>query len=207
MSLIVDKSGAIDSIPRLDFVQLELGCSGQKTRKDAIGIDLLDAPGVDIVGEASAVLATLPPDCADKICSSHMFEHVTDVAALLLECQRVLRPGGQLEVVVPHFSNAFFYSDPTHRTFFGLYTFCYFARGGTFRRTIPGYARLEFLELEEVRLVFKTFRPRYISYGFRKIVERIVNLASFTQEIYEDSFSRLIPCYEIHFHLRKSHPD
>src|SRR6185312_2948084 len=37
----------------------------------------------------------------------------------------VLEPGGEFRAVVPHFSNLHFYSDPTHRTFFGLYTFSY----------------------------------------------------------------------------------
>jgi hypothetical protein len=36
-----------------------------------------------------------------------------------------LEQGELIEIIVPHFSNPHYYSDPTHVRFFGLYTMSY----------------------------------------------------------------------------------
>jgi SAM-dependent methyltransferase len=36
------------------------------------------------------------------------------------EIHRVTRPGGTVKIVVPHFSSANAFTDPTHRSFFGF---------------------------------------------------------------------------------------
>jgi hypothetical protein len=51
---------------------------------------------------------------------------VPDLPRLIEELGRVMAPGAALTIIVPHFSNPFYYSDPTHRTPFGLYTMAYF---------------------------------------------------------------------------------
>lgn len=47
----------------------------------------------------------------------HFLEHVKDPIALLRECQRVLVPGGHLNVVVPHWNTQLAHSDLDHKTF------------------------------------------------------------------------------------------
>jgi SAM-dependent methyltransferase len=134
---VIDKRCMLGSISSLKMVTLELGCGNRKRNKDAIGIDMLDYPDVDIVGDVYEVLRSLPNGCIDAVQSHHFVEHVPDVPRLLAELARVLRPNGLLEFVAPHFSNPYFYSDPTHRNFFGLYTFCYYASGSPFSRQVP----------------------------------------------------------------------
>src|SRR5579864_4351447 len=104
----------------------------------------------------------MSPGAVREVYSRHFFEHVDDVQRLLLAISRVLRPGGIMRVVVPHFSNPWFYSDPTHRTHFGLYTFAYFARCSIFKRPVPGYVRNVDYELTKVQLLFRSppFRTR-----------------------------------------------
>ena len=62
-----------------------------------------------------------------EIYSRHPLEHVRNFLPLMAELHRVTRPGGRIEIIVPHFSNPYGYSDPTHVRHFGLYTFFYFA--------------------------------------------------------------------------------
>src|SRR5258708_4607940 len=120
-------------------VRLELGCGDHKVDPDAIGVDLLAAPGVDIVGDAFDVLSALEPGSVDEIFSAHFLEHVGDARAMLAACARVLRPGGTFRAIIPHFSNPYFYSDPTHDRTYGLYTFSYLVRDTFTTRGVPQY--------------------------------------------------------------------
>ena len=108
-------------------VIIELGCGPNKTAADVIGIDLLPLPGVDIVHNTEEGLHFIPDNSVDEISSSHFLEHIVNFESLMKEIHRVLKPGGLNKVTVPHFSNPHYYSDFTHKRFFGLYTFDYFS--------------------------------------------------------------------------------
>jgi hypothetical protein len=102
---------------------------------------------------------------------------------------------------VPHFSNPYFYSDPTHRRFFGLYSFSYFAEDKIFSRTIPGYSRLPDLVLQDVQLRFYSpFRQRK---RLKKFLGKIFVRTVYAMEFYEEFLSQLFPCYEIRYLVRK----
>jgi SAM-dependent methyltransferase len=168
----------------------------------SIGVDLRDHDCVDVVGDALEVLATLSVGTVAAIRSYHFVEHVTDVGALMAESARVLKPGGLLEIIVPHFSNPYYYSDYTHKTPFGLYSMCYFASDTLFRRRVPQYRTLP-LNLCDVTLLFKSTPPFYGRHAIKRLLGFAVNLSRYTQEMYEEGFSWLIPCYEIGYLLRK----
>jgi len=103
-------------------VVLELGCGEYKENPASIAVDVLAHPAVDVVGDAIEALLATPPGSVDLIRSRHFLEHIEDTTGLLRASRRALRDGGSFSATVPHFSNAHFYSDPTHKTFFGLYT-------------------------------------------------------------------------------------
>ena len=184
-------------------VVLDIGCGPRKKDIASIGIDVLQFPGVDIVGDVHEVLALLPDGSVDRIYSSHFMEHLIELGALIRELERVLKPGGELRVIVPHFSNPYFYSDPTHKTPFGLYTFCYFAECDLFSRKVPSYGHKAVLKLEKVSLLFKSSPPFYVRYGFKRVAQWFVNLFTYNQEFYEDMLTGIIFCYEIDFLLVK----
>jgi SAM-dependent methyltransferase len=195
---------ARQAIDARDIPRIELGCGGAKMRPDAIGIDLLDQPAVDIVGDVFSALALLPESSTGEIFASHFVEHIEDLPRLIAECSRVLRPGGRIEFIVPHHANPYFYSDYTHRRAFGLYSMSYLVRDDILRRKVPTYGLSTDLTLVDVRLGFKSaFR-----YSIRNLVLRAlgmaVNSARYLQELYEEVGSRLIPCYEVRFVCEKS---
>lgn len=197
---VVDKSGVLAQIQGR---RLDIGCGPQKVDATYVGVDLIDYPGVDVVGEIRDVLAVIPDGVLSGVYSSHFFEHVDDVPGLLVEIARALAPGAWLEVIVPHFSNPYFYSDPTHRMPFGLYTFSYLARDDVHRRTVPEYCRNDALCLDAVTLHFKSPRPFYGRYAFKRAFGLLVNLTTWTREFYEENLCYLVPCYEVRFLLRR----
>lgn len=199
------KHGGMTDFLGREPLKLDLGCGSTKRGPDYVGVDLLAGEGVDVVGDALEVLRSLPDDRVAEIYTSHFLEHVEDLTALLLEVERVLVPGGPLVAHVPHFSNPYFFSDPTHRRTFGLYTFSYYADDQTLRRRVPNYGHETRLLLERVELVFRSaseFRRRG---RMKALAGRLVNRNSWTQEFYEENLPWIFPCYEIRTTLRKRH--
>ena len=103
--------------PNSNFYSLNLG-SGPKRKNNYLGIDIIDFDSVDIVGDIFDCLKLFPNNSVNNIYSSHFLEHITDLPKLMKEVERILVPGSNFEVIVPHFSNPFFYSDYTHKIFF-----------------------------------------------------------------------------------------
>ena len=54
----------------------------------------------------------------DRIYALHFLEHLSSPVHCLRECQRVLRSGGTLNIVVPHRLGAIAYQDLDHKSFF-----------------------------------------------------------------------------------------
>jgi SAM-dependent methyltransferase len=198
----IDKHGLLVDTSRLSGIELELGCGPRKRSSTSIGVDLEDHDCVDVVGDALEVLTALSGGVVDAIRSFHFMEHVSDVGALMAESARVLKPGGTLKIVVPHFSNPYYYSDYTHKTTFGLYSMGYFTNSALFRRRVPQYRVLP-LDLSNVTLVFKSSPPFYGRHAIKRLIGLAVNMSRYTQELYEEGVCWLIPCYEIEYLLRK----
>lgn len=187
----------------MEEIIIELGVGNNKRHKDSIGIDIIDADGVDIVGRAEDVLKTFANDSIDAIYCYHFLEHVDDVKYLIRLIQEKLKWGGSFNIVVPHWSNPYFFSDPTHKTFFGYYTMSYYARDERSYRKVPKYIRCENLLLEDVSLVFKVDKSHFLLYPFYLLLGALVNLTTRGKEIFEFHFAKLIPVYEIKYKIKK----
>jgi hypothetical protein len=200
MMAVVDRTGVLATISGR---KLDIGCGARKVDDDYVGVDRIDYPGVDLVGDIDDVLAQIPEGALRGVYSSHFLEHVEDVSGLLEQLARVLAPGAALEVVVPHFSNPYYFSDPTHKTAFGLYSFSYLASDPVYRRQVPAYCRIEAFRLTSARLRFKSPPPFYGRYAFKRAVEVLVNSSRWSQEFYEENLCYLVPCYEVQFRLAR----
>jgi SAM-dependent methyltransferase len=198
---VVDKTGCLARALAGEKFSLELGCGPNKRNPQALGVDVLDVPGVDLVGDVFDVLGAFPAGSVSAVYTYHFLEHVADLTGLLREVARVLDSNGKFEVEVPHFSNPYYYSDPTHVRPFGLYTFAYLAQTKLFKRALPTYAQNREFVLEDVTLQFHS------PFLFRKIVRRLVgplfNLTRWLQEFHEENLCYLFPAYQIRFELRR----
>jgi len=181
-------------------VIIELGC-GPNKKPGVIGIDQFNLPGVDYVTDLEHGLPFLESDSVDEIISRHVLEHIENFQFLMEEIHRVLKPGGRKVITVPHFSSPYYYSDFTHRRFFGLYTFDYFTDPASSRlkRKVPSfYSELRFT-ISYRKLVFKS--PFTVRNLIKMFFTRLFNSTTYLQELYEEQFCYLIPCQEIEFIL------
>ena len=198
---MIDKNNIISQLPSINDLVLELGCGSFKKNTAWIGIDIRDAPGVDIVGDVFEVIKAFPDNSVNAIHAFHFFEHITDVPELLKELSRVLKAAGNIEIAVPHFSNPYFYSDLTHKNYFGLYSFSYFVKDELLVHKVPDSLANSNLQLKSVKLCFSS--PLYINRPFRRLLQLVFNVSNLMKEWYEDSWCRSFPCYEIRFILIK----
>ena len=182
-------------------VVIDLGC-GPSKKLGMIGIDILPLPGVDIVANLEEGFPDIPDNSVDEIHSAHFLEHVVNFELLMSEIYRILKPGGIAKITVPHFSNPYYYSDYTHKRFFGLYSFDYFSSKPTgYKRTIPVYNNSFSYTVVSRKLVFKS--PTFFVRNLVKkhVWTRLFNFSKYLQAFYEDAFTGNIPCYEVIFFL------
>ena len=64
---ILDRHGVLQRLAERGRVELELGCGSTKRNASAIGVDALDLPGVDLVGDVFEVLAAFPEASVDAV--------------------------------------------------------------------------------------------------------------------------------------------
>lgn len=195
----MEKDELLRQISSLKKVIIELGC-GPNKMKGAIGIDHLPLGGVDFVADLEQGLPFLPDNSIDEIHSRHVLEHVQNFEQLMKDIHRVLKPGGKKIIIVPHFSNPHFYSDYTHKSFFGLYSFDYFSRPqNQLKRKVPSFYLNFHFKVTYRKLKFKS--PDFlIRHLFKKhVLQNFFNINSWFQEWYEESFCYIFPCQEIEF--------
>lgn len=174
---------------------VELGC-GRKKKDGRIFVDKIDLPNVDIVADIENGLPFLPDNSVDEIHGRSVFEHIYNFEKIMAEINRVLKPDGKAFVFVPHFSNPHYYSDYTHKRFFGLYTFYYFVEGKKqLKRKVPDFytdIRIKILSQKLLfRSSFKIVNP------FKKLLGWFINLHSSLQEYYEENLCYILPCHGI----------
>ncbi len=189
-------------------VEVELGCGARReslAECGRIGIDMVELENIDIVADLEQGLPFLPDKSVDVIHARSLLEHINNFELLLSEILRVLKDDGRARILVPHFSNPYHYSDPTHVRFFGLYSFYYFVRPELqLRRRVPVFYTASRLRVTSLELVFKSpFRGR--RWG-KRLLQRIVNSHSWCQEFYEENLCWLLPCYGIRLEFTPDRP-
>lgn len=176
-------------------LSIELG-SGGKKKEGRITIDKVDLPGVDIVADLEEDLAFLPDQSVDEIHCRSVLEHIENFENLMAEMVRVLKTNGTAHIFVPHFSNPYYYSDYTHKRFFGFYTFYYFVSSQNQpRRKVPDYYTQTRIRILSQRLVFRSAFT--LLNPFKKLFGWFVNLHALLQEYYEENLCYIVPCHGI----------
>lgn len=190
----------IEDLKRQVPVKLNLG-SGMRPKPGFYSVDLVQMNGIDVVADLNEGLPGFPDNSVDEILTQHTLEHVRNFMPLMREIYRVVRPDGRITITVPHFSNVFGFSDPTHVRFFGLYTMYYFADAlDQPKRKLPSF-------YTDVRFVVESIFIDFYREGiFDKIIGKamsiLVNKSLSAQHFYERRLSSLYHADEITYIMR-----
>ena len=191
---------AAEDVKHARPLRLELG-SGGFIREGYYGVDALEMPGVAIQADLNLPLSLLPDDSVGEVVSHHCFEHVANFLGLMRELHWVMRPGARMTIVVPHFSNPYYYSDPTHLRFFGLYTMHYFVSEANQpgERKVPCfYTDLRF----EVLKVAIDLMPRSLFTRLRwPFLSKLINRSFAWSDWYERRLCWTVPASTIEYVL------
>ncbi len=110
-------------------VIVDLG-GGNNSHPEAINLDILDLPGVDIVQDLEEFPWPLPDDCANLVIASHLVEHINPAKGIFIkfmnEVWRILKPGGKMMIACPYGSSSGQIQDPTHCNPCNEVTWAYF---------------------------------------------------------------------------------
>ena len=200
--IFTDKNDLLKNIHIRTNLKIELGPGTQRFVKDAVTIDKFDSDAVDIMADFELGLSFLPDNSVDYFYSSHVMEHIVNLELLLREIHRVLKPNGIYEFIVPHFANPYYYSDYTHKQFFGLYSMSYFSKTKYFKRGVPQFYNNFDYNIKKIKLEFTS--PFWFRYPFKKTWQFLFNLNKGMQELYEESFCYTFPAYQIRFIIEKN---
>jgi SAM-dependent methyltransferase len=169
--------------------KLNLGC-GTDTRDGWINLDSAALPGVDIIHDIESLPLPFKDNEIDEILCQDILEHV-EYIPVLKDLHRILAPGGKLHIRVPHFIGKNSVMDPTHRRYFSVSTFDYFAASSRVYAKRSYYFDFYFSSIESRELQFE-LSSRYFFYN--KFVHRFVNKSPQRQEYFESTgLSRLFP--------------
>jgi hypothetical protein len=181
-------------------IRLNLG-SGRRLIPGFYSVDQLALPQTDIQADLNEPLTEIPDNSVAEIYSRHTLEHVSRFLELMVELHRVTKPGGRIEIIVPHFSNPYYYSDPTHVRFFGLYSFFYFSdEEDQPRRKVPSFYRPERFQVESVRC--KLLRESIWDKLLGFVLQPLINVNLKWLDRYERRLCRWLPANDIRFILR-----
>ena len=160
---------------------LDIGCG--KVKRGTIGLDYISGENVDIVSDFGKEMI-FPDDSLDGIVMYHSLEHFTDPVAVLKECQRVLKKGGEIDIKVPHHSNVSAYQIH-HKSYWNYYSLDPLVSEGN--------------KSNEQEKLFTVIKKELNLTKF-KFLNSFFSKNPF---LYETYLYRIFPCYEIRFILRK----
>ncbi len=184
---------------------LDLGCGRHKI-PGAIGVDISPDRSVDIIHELNSFPYPFETSSFEAIHCRHIIEHIEDLVPFFNEIHRIGKRGCLVKGVMPHFSSACSYSDPTHRHHLGVRMFEFFCSGEIIKRKwLKGrFDRLLGMRWPNIDYYNKTkFRLRSIHLEFSPVFRKlgIEWLANRDLDFYEFYLCGFLPARDIHFEL------
>jgi predicted SAM-dependent methyltransferase len=93
--------------------KLNLGCSSYK-KEGFINVDFRSDVQPEVVHDLNVIPYPFEESSVDLIEADHVLEHLDRPFEVMKELYRILKPGGELVVKVPHFSRGFTHAEHAH---------------------------------------------------------------------------------------------
>jgi predicted SAM-dependent methyltransferase len=108
----------------MSLIRIDLGC-GPTPHQGYVGVDLLGGAGI-IQHDLRVVPWPFEDATATEILAHDVLEHLPDRNATMYEIERILVPGGSVDILVPDALSPGAFQDPTHVSFWTRNTFAYY---------------------------------------------------------------------------------
>jgi len=106
---------------------LDVGC-GVNKYPGAIGIDRNSRTRADVLCDLDHFPYPFRDSSFDQLRAVHVIEHVSDVIRTIEEFHRLVRGGGTIHIVTPHYTDFSSFCDPTHRWHLNSFSLRYFGQ-------------------------------------------------------------------------------
>ena len=106
---------------------LDVGC-GVNKYPGASGVDRNARTRADVLCDLDCFPYPFRDDSFDHLRAVHVIEHVSDVIRTVEEFHRLVRDGGTIHIVTPHYTDFSSFCDPTHRWHLNSYSLRYFGQ-------------------------------------------------------------------------------
>ncbi len=93
--------------------KLNLGC-GENKKEGYINVDWNNLVNPDVIHDLNVYPYSFKDETFDLIEADHVLEHLDKPFLAMIECHRLLKPGGKLFIKVPHFSRGFTHAEHSH---------------------------------------------------------------------------------------------
>lgn len=133
----------------MSFKILDIGC-GKFKLPGSVGLDIVPLEGVDVVHDLNQFPYPFPNDSFDRIRVIHVIEHIQSILKTMEEIYRIAKPGGQVEIVTPHYTDSSSWQDPTHLWHLSSRSFDFFQE--EYRTGYYSKARFQ-VEYSEIKLL------------------------------------------------------
>lgn len=164
---------------------LNLG-SGRKPSPEAVNLDLTPDTDPDVIHDLNRHPWPFPDGRFGEVLAYDVIEHLGDVVATMEEIHRVCRDGAVVRVTLPHYSCANAFTDPTHRHYFGYFSFDCFSADSP----ISFYTRARF-RIRDRKLWF-----------YPSLVNKLTwRLARRFPAAYEQRWAWIFPAWFLYFEL------
>src|SRR3954452_5803014 len=91
-----------------------------------MGLDRNPRSRADVIADLDSFPYPFRDESFDELRAVHVIEHVSDVMKTMEEFHRLVRTGGAVVIVTPHYTDFSSFCDPTHKWHLNTFSFRYF---------------------------------------------------------------------------------
>jgi SAM-dependent methyltransferase len=111
---------------------------------NAINVDINMVTKPDVICDLNAKSFPFKTNSFEMVVAISILEHLDDFFSVMGEIHRISKPGASVHILVPHFSSAGAFVDPTHCQFISARTCDYFIDGTDIEREYGFYIPYRF---------------------------------------------------------------
>lgn len=165
---------------------LDLGC-GNRKQKNALGADINRNSQADVICNLEIFPYPFKDNSFDRVLCHSILEHLDDIVGVMKEIHRILKPGGVVEIITPHFSSLYSWDDPTHRHHFSSNSFDYFTTSTSMESQAKGT-----FEIIKKKIIFG---KGILDWLWQFFANKFVHY-------YERRWAFIFPAFDLYFELK-----